>query len=434
MTLEKALKTAASSLAIVAITALLLEAGLRLFPGAIPVSFLVDFSPAIRAEIAAKRGLPTRRDLRAVPRDDGGPELLLPKPNTEFDYGYRDEGAVNPQRTDEEGFCNEPHLGAADESFDIIAVGDSFTWCLAVEPGDAWPRQLGIMTGLTSRNLGIQGIGLYEHIQILKWVGLRAKPRYVVVNIYEGNDFRDALKYWAHRERAGQGTEPVGLSKAPDGKNAVLQWAERSYTYNTFRAAAFPKEHVTAAAHKQPALRGQKDQGPLTSLYRTLMSKAFFPDFRYDLIFGDAIVPFNTANGDLDEANFAAAMWQGKGDLRLFDRALEELARLGKDHGFLPIVVYTPTAYSAYKKHVRFSDPRLASLTEFFSDAQRYYFADRTEKLGLLFVDTTETMRASAAELGPDSLLHFPINRHLTPQGHELVAGAVAEAIKGREP
>jgi len=91
---EKALKTAASSLAVVAITAVLLEAGLRLFPGIIPVNYLVDFSPAVRAEIAAERGLPTRQDLRAVPRDDDGPELLLPKPNTEFDYGYKDDGVL----------------------------------------------------------------------------------------------------------------------------------------------------------------------------------------------------------------------------------------------------------------------------------------------------------------------------------------------------
>jgi len=434
MNLEKVLKTAASSLAVVAITAAALEAGLRLFPEIIPVNFLVDSSPAVRAEIAAKRGLPTRQDLRAVPRDDGGPELLLPKPNTEFDYGYKDKGAINPQRTDEEGFCNEPRPQAQDQSVDVIALGDSFTWCLAVEPGDVWPAQLGRLTGLKTRNLGIQGIGLYEYVQILKWIGLRAKPRYVVVNIYEGNDFRDALFYWSHRERTGDATEPVDIAKAPARSNAVLRWAERSYAFNTFRAAAFPKEHVSAAAHKQPEKRPQKNQGPLTSLYRDLMSTAYFPDFRYDLVFGDVIVPFNTANGDLDEANFAAAMWQGKGDLRLFDRALEELVQLGKDHDFLPILVYTPTAYSVYRKHVRFSDPRLASLTEFFSDAQRYYFDDRTKKLGLVFLDTTDTMRDRAAELGPDSLVHFPINRHLTPHGHELVAGAVAEAIRGREP
>jgi len=431
---EKALKTAASSLAVVAITAVLLEAGLRLFPGIIPVNYLVDFSPAVRAEIAAERGLPTRQDLRAVPRDDDGPELLLPKPNTEFDYGYKDEGAINPQRTDEEGFCNEPHVHARDQSVDIIALGDSFTWCLAVEPGETWPGKLGKMTGLKARNLGIQGIGLYEYVQILKWVGLRANPRYVVINIYEGNDFRDALKYWAHRERTGDGSEALNYANAADRKSAILRWVEHSYAYNTFRAATFPKEHVTAAAHKRPDKGPQKNQGPLMSLYRALMSTAYFPDFRYDLDFGDAIVPFNTANGDLDEANFAAAMWQGKGDLRLFDRGLEELVQLGKDHGFLPILVYTPTAYSAYRKQVRFSDPRLASLTEFFSDAQRYYFADRTKKLGLLFVDTTETMRGRAAELGPNALSHFPINRHLTPHGHELVAGAVAEAIKGRDP
>ena len=46
--------------------------------------------------------------------------------------------------------------------------------------------------------MGVGGIGPYEYVQVLKQFGLQRRPRIVIMNIYEGNDLRDTLRYWDH--------------------------------------------------------------------------------------------------------------------------------------------------------------------------------------------------------------------------------------------
>ena len=49
-------------------------------------------------------------------------------------------------------------------------------------------------------NLSVAGIGPYEYVELLRRYGLPLGPRVVVMNIYEGNDLRDVLKFVRHRE------------------------------------------------------------------------------------------------------------------------------------------------------------------------------------------------------------------------------------------
>jgi hypothetical protein len=158
---------------IVVLSAVLLEVALRFYPSAIPTNFLVRFTPNIRSNIATGRNLPTKKILRKVPRDDGGPNLLVPIPGITINMGFVDLGAVNPQHTDDFGFCNDQPSAFHADKVDIIAMGDSFTWCTAVAPADTWVAELGKISSLSTYNMGVPGIGLYEHLQILKWFGLQ---------------------------------------------------------------------------------------------------------------------------------------------------------------------------------------------------------------------------------------------------------------------
>jgi lysophospholipase L1-like esterase len=81
---------------------------------------------------------------------------------------------------------------------DVVAIGDSFTWCSGLRAEDAWPAQLAPLLGRTVWNLGRGGIGLHEELQILRRFGLAKRPRVVILNFYEGNDLRDALRFAQH--------------------------------------------------------------------------------------------------------------------------------------------------------------------------------------------------------------------------------------------
>jgi hypothetical protein len=154
-------------------------------------------------------------------------------------------------------------------------------------------------------------------------------------------------------------------------------------------------------------------------------------DFRYDLDFGEGgVEPFNTENADRDEVAVARSLSEGKIRLDLFDEALRDFVVLGKEHHFVPIVVYTPSAYTAYGARARFRDPSIEPAVRSFSDAQRRYFADEAARLGYRFLDLTPALQAAADRLGRDGLLYFRTNVHLTPKGHEVVAEEIARLLR----
>lgn len=426
MSIIRRASKAVASITVISFTTLaLLELALRVYPAAIPMSFLVKFDPLIRGRIAAELKLPTRQSFRNIPRDDGGPELLVPAPGMVLDQGFRDVGAVNPQHTDAKGFCNEPGIDRDEGEIEILALGDSFTWCLAVPPGDAWPAQLADITGLKSYNLGIQAIGPHEYLQLLKWFGLAAGPKIVVMNIYEGNDYRDTFSYWAWVESMATG------KVADEAKSRPQSGFLRRYSYVVSTVAAGyavwrEKSENQKVSEGIAAAAGNNDKA---SLRYYLATRNLHPDFRYKLEFPSGSLAFNPENGDLDEPNYAELVIQGIGDITLYDSALEEFVGLGNAYGFEPVVSYTPAAYTAYRSQVRFSDPSLYRLLGDFSDLQRRYFEERAPKIGYRFIDLTEDMQREAGAGGLERLLYFPLNRHLTPAGHRVVAETLAREL-----
>ena len=70
--------------------------------------------------------------------------------------------------------------------------------------------------------------------------------------------------------------------------------------------------------------------------------------FRYDVAFADGtVVGFNSRNGDRDEVEFARRLASGAVGTELLDDALRGFVALAEEHGFIPLVTYTPdTDYS----------------------------------------------------------------------------------------
>ena len=113
----------------------------------------------------------------------------------------------------------------------------------------------------------------------------------------------------------------------------------------------------------------------------------------------------------------------------LFERPLRGLVALGREHGFTPIVVYIPSAYTAYRHQAHFDDAGVERTLTEFSDRQRGYFARKSGEAGFVYRDLTSALQRAAAELPSTQPLYFRTNVHLTPAGHAVVAAEVAEEI-----
>lgn len=392
-----------------------LEVGLRLLPQAVPLAFLSRFEPGIRSEIAARRDLTRSADTVLLPRTDGGPSVRMwfYKPGFVVTAHDDEEGVVKQVQMDRNGLCNSPADIYEAPRFDVIALGDSFTWCTAVKAEEAWPARFQAMSGLSTYNTGMPGRGLYEYLQILEHFGLPKRPDVVVMAVYEGNDFRDAHRF--HRARAG----------APDDREQFVcsfSWKPLCRTHEaldaTFlRRTSYAYNLLSGAVHAL-SYSATKDE----------------IDFRYEVRFSDGVtLEFNSENGDRDEVQYARWLVEGQLDTGLFDEALENLMALSAQYGFLPVVVYVPSAYTAYEEQSRFGDPAVEASLRAYSRSLREYFAGQAGRLGYVYMDTTPAIQRESKALPSADRLYFRSNVHLTQQGHEVVARAVAAALSQQD-
>jgi hypothetical protein len=90
--------------------------------------------------------------------------------------------------SDENGFRNPMGLYSASQSFDIFAVGDSFTLSYAVPEDNDWLNQL--RRRYNAYNAGLPGASPLQELAILLEYGLQKNPK-IVLWVYYENDFQD---------------------------------------------------------------------------------------------------------------------------------------------------------------------------------------------------------------------------------------------------
>lgn len=398
--MKRPLKIALRLSASLVLFAATFEGTLRLLPSAVPTNVLLYFEPGLRSRIARGR-YSTHDETILLERDDGGPKLRVFKPFTHKVYETEDFGSLKVVTADEIGFCNPPGRYRATPTIDLLAIGDSFTWCHAVDAEQTWALRTGSLAGLSAYNLGHGGQGLYEYLQILKHFGLERSPKAVIMNIYEGNDLRDADEFQRFRDQ----------DTAEDVNQPAAGWratpvARSSYLYNLLCAGfEYLSEHRALARGKNAI------------------------DFRYRVGTAEHGVMFNEVQSDRDEVLYARRLRAGTIDLSIFDEALEAFTALGREHGFAAIVAYSPSAYTAYRDHVTFLDSTLAADLRWLSDAQRPYFAAKAVELGYRFIDLTPHLERAIHGFAPAELLYYPTTLHYSPRGHEVVARALAELL-----
>jgi hypothetical protein len=399
---------------------ILLEGALRLYPQAIPMFLLVQFNPELRAEVAARLGYQSQRNEKYVSRSDGGPPLWMTMPGQDVRTPMDDRDAVQHVTMDWNGFCNPPTKARVDFRPRTLVVGDSFSWCLGVTPDQTWIAELERQGGFATYAVSRPATGPYEYVQMLSAFGLAMQPRQVVMTIYEGNDMRDVRKYWEFRNRPAASAAPAKEAQQRPGLAgrayaAVMDGPAGRSSYAA--ATLLSGLNVGLNALRGPSAKDRREE------------EAASVDFRYDLVFDGRTVPFNTANTDTDEVDSARSLAARPEEAALMDPALEAFAGMVRSAGAEPVFVYMPSAQTVYEGKVRWHDATSGRLVGEASSILRRHVSATAGRLGARFVDLVPDMRAAAETAGAENLLYFPVNLHLTREGHAAVARILAREL-----
>ena len=374
----------------------LAEVLLRIAPSLIGLGVLNRFHPELRTQVAKQIGVETGDDfilVRSGERSDRGPDFYMMKPDgrywkpvDEIDKAY---GAVEHITTDERGFCN-PKALAGMKTMDVVTVAGSIPTCSFISGEEIFSAYLGGATSLESYNLAVRGVGPYEFVEVLKRYVGDLKPRLVIFAISEGNDLRDSQRYLDHVSgRNIRDRIPMG---------GLFAW---SY------ALAFAKGGIEETV--------------------SLIKDTFRPDFRYTVMVQGKPVAMNVANQDTDELIVARAVAEGKLSPELYRPPLVEFVRLSEEHGFIPLVIIVPNAYTIYDRTVSYNDPSIMPMIRTSTEAQRKWLADNAQSIGYQYFDPIGPLQEQAATR---PLLYFPANIHPTAEGQKALAEIVAPSVR----
>lgn len=396
-----------------------LEAALRIEPGVIPLALLVQFQEDLRQEIALRVRLPVVGVTVLIDRDDNGPPLRKYWPSAVVDLQFdpEDHVDVTSVQMDKNGFCNPP--AAAERQYvDVVMIGDSFTTCIGIHPEDSWWARFSEISGRSTYGAGIGGTGPYEALQALKQFGLSTSPGTVVLNIYAGNDFHNALGVHEYRRtlasRGGRTDLVYDCLALPSFACTLYRGVKEgvvgrnSYVFGL--ASTFTRESIVWA---RSLVRGSDRKQKMS--------------YRYRVHVGDRDILFNRGNSDVSDLDRARSVKDGIVSLdEGFGEALKTFTALARQHHCRPVVALTPAAYDVYRERVRFEDPVSADLIYWFTQEERQYFSDKANELGYRFVDFTPALQKASA--GED-LLYFSVNGHYSRAGHAVVAQALLEGL-----
>lgn len=428
--MKRILASAREAVLMFGIVFALLEGTLRLFPASIPLFLLANFQKDVRQNIAFRRNLQSALNTEPFERTDNGPPFYLYRPHATIakpaDRNDRKNGAVKTVIMDEAGFCNRRD-SYAKKAVDIIALGDSFTWCTSVAPESTWPAEFSNISGYSTYNLGLPGASPYEYIQLLREFGLSKSPRLVIMNIYGGNDLGEAGRFFDYRKRVedADATQAVSIAEEAGGDEnfpnppCVALPALLCNFYRVLKESIGRKSYafnLAANASREAVLKIKKVLLPPEE-------KSDF-NFRYHFSATDGETPLNQKNVDNYQVKFAERFKKGELRPEVLDPALKEFVELSTTHSFIPVVSYTPAAYGAYADRIVFKDSAVGELMLWYEEEQRKFLKERAEKFGYMFLDSTPQFRA-AVESSEKRLLYFPVNVHLTKEGHRVLAEAL---------
>ena len=264
----------------------------------------------------------------------------------------------------------------------IAVIGDSFTFGMAVNLEDTYPKQLqrilgGLGISAEVLNFGVIGHGMWQHHEMLKKKAIAYQPDLVVLGIFMDDLFHSRVPEEAQADNYEGIEPPFAMTKADLG--LLTNFAVWNFLDNFATVWKYRHRARRGAKHIASLEKRKKKYGPSHSLYQMISGKY---DKRFYSDFGAVL------------AQFVAS---------------------ARDAGSEVLVVMIPDS-------VQLNDEHVQGVNRFVRQA--------AAEIEVPFLDTTPVL-----EKEPDvmSLYLFPQDAHNSPKGLMLIAEAIAETIVDRD-
>ena len=306
--------------------------------------------------------------------------------------------------TDGNGFRNATPRQA---TYDIVALGDSFT--VGANVAAPWPQELAETTELEVLNLGEPGAGPQQELAILRQYGLDARPQWVVLAYFEGNDLYDAGGF----EQAN----PFLVARA-----ARYFWLQ---VVDFGAAGGSDAMEVALAAREQYpviiTINGRELETAFFTAYISWLSvsRAVIESSRNYQLTTDAILEMR-ALSEAAEARFLLVYVPVKAHVYL--------PHIGDPAILEQIFADVPKLAVAQDGYLQFTDTFVtADQTLQHLDDQANLMAEFAVSHDISYLNLTLAFQQAAAE-GEE--LYYPYDTHWNQQGHELAAQTIAGVLR----
>jgi hypothetical protein len=315
------------------------------------------------------------------------PELgFARKPNVAWHRSAPEGGRPVSYRTDTNGFRNPAGIIRGG----VVFIGDSFTEAAWIPENETFVRRVAATTGLSVVNLGRGAYGPQQELIVLRRHGVAYQPRFVVWQLFEGNDLDDANNFevW----RAGRQPPPPPL---------LARYYDNSLLRRVVEPTVFPSPvsgRVSVVVSYHDGTRQRKD-----------LRYRYIPDR-----------PRERAEA------FEATV-----------RAVEDGMRLCAAHGIQLAVLFVPSLVQVMEPFLTFDHPmgrdralpggRVRSADDFGSRLRSVCIEP-----ACTYLEAFEPLRAQALLNNSHIYDRHDPDEHLDVDGHAVVSRLVVDWIRSR--
>jgi hypothetical protein len=217
----------------------------------------------------------------------------------------------------------------------------------------------------------------------------------------KGMTLRDTLKYLDHKKKENFNLKEI---KEKNIRDFIANFVKRSYLINFIYAAGVNKIYHT--------------------IFGINKTKENIENLKYQYVNQGRVINFNLENVDTDEIFYANKIYEmNNPKVYLNDKYFEPFSNLketAKKFQSKIFLVYIPSSYNSFGNNIVFNNEKHKFLLSNFSKIQREVLKKICEQLNINFIDTSKGIE-KYNETNPNILSHFPVNVHLTSEGHNLV-------------
>ena len=334
--------------------------------------------------------------------------------------------------SDSRGFRNQ----VSQETYDIVAVGDSFVAGSHVSDDQAWTAILQKNLGQSLYNLAVSGSDLMVYLNNFVSLGRPLKPKTVLLMIYEGNDFRTVRPL------------PKAVNEKPANAPST---ADSSTNVTTQPEAETTKKSLDMAylAKASPVTKGLKR---LSAEVFSAVGKEW-PVPEYTAQMGWMPLAVSTPVGvqyysfppkRLTYLDYSSEQFIQSTDWQNARAILDAFAALSQKEHFRLVVVYAPSAPHVVMplaqdhipadqlfQFVRYSNKKLKGDPETYKqqlldrlDTQENTVMAWCAEKQVDCVSPTAALRKAAAQ---GQQVYYVYDQHWTPEGNAVVANVLQD-------